>query len=153
MLFCHGDLLINGRKVLSYGLPCAMILASAVETGIQDSSKGIELPPSIKVSNLIKNLSIFVSQLENVSSPSKTNHLFCLRASQAITRKLDHILDCFTVTAKSTTPEPESTPSMLSSGPPRTAIGDADISDFVNFDNFDLADWGINFDLDSITGE
>lgn len=129
-----------------------MILSTAVETALQDPSKGREIPPGIKVSSLIKTLSVLVSQLENISSPSKTNHEFCLRASQAITRKLDHILDCFTVSAMSTTPETAPTPSMLSIVSSATTV-DADMSDFVDFDHFDLADWTINFDLDSITGE
>lgn len=129
-----------------------MILSTAVETAIQAPSKGTELPPGIKVSSLIKNLSVLVSQLENISSPSKTNHEFCLRASQAITHQLDHILDCFTLAAKSTTLEPAPTPSMLSSASSGATV-DADMSDFVDFDHFDLADWTINFDLDSITGE
>lgn len=128
------------------------MLSTALETAIQASPKGIELPPGIKTSNLIRNLSVFVSQLENVSSPSETNHVYCLRASQAISRKLDHILDCLTVTADSTSPKPISTPSMPSSAS-SAAIVDIDMTGFVDFDHFDLADWAIDFDIDSINDE
>ncbi|KAJ5266744.1 hypothetical protein N7478_009552 [Penicillium angulare] len=137
--------------LLSYGLPCAIIVANAMETAIQDTSKGIELPLGIKASNLIRNLSVLVTQLENVSSPSETNQVFCLKASQAISRKLDRILDRFNGTADSAIPEPVLTP-LLSSGS-SAAIVDIDTTGFADFDHFDLADWAIDFDMNSIIDE
>ncbi|KAJ5094506.1 hypothetical protein N7456_010367, partial [Penicillium angulare] len=137
--------------LLSYGLPCAIIVANAMETAIQDTSKGIELPLGIKASNLIRNLSVLVSQLENVSSPSETNQVFCLRASQAISRKLDHILDRFNGVADPKIPEPVLTPILSSAS--SVAMVDIDTTGFADFDHFDLADWAIDFDINSIIDE
>ena len=144
---------INGCKILSYGLPCAAILSTALETSIQDSSTGSQLLAGIKTSTLIRNLSVLVSQLETVSSPSETNHVFCIKASKAISRKLDHILDSFT-TASSTqppdlVPEPVLTPPALNT----TTMTDINTTSFVDFDHFDLADWAINFDIGTMSDE
>lgn len=47
----------------------------------------------MKPSNLVRNLSVLVSHLENVCGHSETNHKFCIQASKAISRKLDKILN------------------------------------------------------------
>lgn len=146
---------INRCKILSYGLPCAAILSTALDPVIQDPSRGTKLPPSIKTSNLIRNLSVLVSQLESVSSPSETNHVFCLKSSQAISRKLDHILDSFT-TATSTKPpnhqEPAPAPHTLDNTT-FEAMTDTDNTGPVNFDHFDLADWAIDFGIGTMSDE
>ncbi|RAL08021.1 uncharacterized protein BO97DRAFT_446425 [Aspergillus homomorphus CBS 101889] len=134
--------------VLSYGLPCAAILSTALETAFQDTSTGTKLPPSVKTSVLIRNLSVLVSQLESVSSPNETNHVFCLKASQAISRKLDHILDSF-ATADPTQPpgllpEPISTPNVDNIP---VALANLDTTGFVDIGNFNFTDWAINFDI------
>lgn len=150
-----GSSLTNGHKILSYGLPCAAILSTALDHSVQGSSRGTNLPPGMKTSNLIRNLSVLVSQLESVSSPSETNHVFCLKSSKAISRKLDHILDGFT-TANSTKPpdlpEPVLTPPRLDNTPFET-MTDIDTTDLVNFDHFDLTDWAINFDIGRMSDE
>lgn len=147
--------LINRCKILSYGLPCAAILSNALDPVIQDSSRGTKPPPSMKTSNLIRNLSVLVSQLESVSSPSDTNHVFCLKSSQGISRKLDHILDSFT-TANSTKPPGHPEPIPISHTPENTsveAIADIDNTGPVNFDHFDLADWVIDFGIGTMSDE
>ncbi|KAJ5884200.1 hypothetical protein N7504_011772 [Penicillium tannophilum] len=141
--------------VLSYGLPCAAILSAALDPVIQDSSRGTKLPPSMKTSNLIRNLSILVSQLESVSSPSETNHIFCLKSSQAISRKLDHILDRFT-TASPTKLPGHTEPAPSSHTPENTsfeAMADIDNTGPVNFDHFDLANWAIDFGIGTMGDE
>lgn len=136
-------------------MPCAAILSTALDPGIQDSSRGTKLPPGIKASNLIRNLSVLVSQLESVSSPSETNHVFCLKASKAISRKLDHILDRVT-TGESTeppdVPEPVTTPPTIDNTSSET-IADIDTTGLVNFDHFDIADWAIDFDIGTMSDE
>lgn len=147
--------LINGCKVLSYGLPCAAILSAALDPVIQDSSRGTKLPPSMKTSNLIRNLSILVSQLESVSSPSETNHIFCLKSSQAISRKLDRILDSFTTASPTKLPD-HLEPVPLSHTPENTffeAMADIDNTGPVNFDHFDLANWAIDFGIGTMSDE
>lgn len=124
-----------------------------METSIQDSSRGAQLLVGIKTSTLIRNLSVLVSQLETVSSPSETNHVFCIKASKAISRKLDHILDSFT-TASSTKPPdriPEPVPTLPALN--TTTMTDMDTTSFVDFDHFDLADWAINFDISTMSDE
>ncbi|KAJ6138290.1 hypothetical protein N7471_004776 [Penicillium samsonianum] len=142
--------------ILAYGLPCAAILSTALETFFRDLSKGSHLLPGIKISTLIRNLSVLGSQLETVSSPSETNHVFCIKASKAISRKLDRILDNFTTAGSTKTPdrllEPVPTlPTLYSSS--TTTITDIDMTGFVDFDHFDLADWAINFDLGTMSDE
>lgn len=135
-------------------MPCAAILSTALDPGI-DSSRGTKLPPGIKASNLIRNLSVLVSQLESVSSPSETNHVFCLEASKAISRKLDHILDRVT-TGESTEPpdlpEPVTTPPTIDNTPSET-IAEIDTTGLINFDHFDLVDWAIDFDIGTMSDE
>lgn len=149
----HKISLINACKILSYGLPCAAILSTALETSIQDSSRGSQLLPGIKTSTLIRNLSVLVSQLETVSGPSETNHVFCIKASKAISRKLDHILDSF-ATASVTRPSDHVPEPVLTLPALNTAtMTDIDTTSFVDFDDFDLADWAINFDIGTMSDE
>ncbi|KAJ6151350.1 hypothetical protein N7470_007944 [Penicillium chermesinum] len=108
----------NWCNILSYGLPCDAILSTALDPLTQDVSRGTKLPSSMKASDLIPNPSVLVSQLESVS-----------KSSQAISRKLDHMLDNVT-TANSTKP-----------------------SDSSNFDHLDLADWAIYFGLGTMSDE
>ncbi|KAJ5213333.1 hypothetical protein N7449_000502 [Penicillium cf. viridicatum] len=159
MTNCRGKPSFSPRDlpgiVLSYGLPCAAILSTALDPGIQDSSRGTKLPPGIKASNLIRNLSVLVSQLESVSSPSETNHIFCLKASKAISRKLDHILDRVIIgesTEPPDLPEPVTTPPTIDNTSSET-IADIDTTGLVNFDHFDLADWAIDFDIGTMSDE
>ncbi|CAI7584241.1 unnamed protein product [Penicillium discolor] len=139
--------------ILSYGLPCAAILSTALETSIQNSSTGSQLLAGIKTSTLIRNLSVLVSQLETVSSPSETNHVFCIKASKAISRKLDHILDSFTTASTTKPPDlvPEPVPTLPALN--NTTMTDIDATSFVDFDHFDLADWAINFDIGTMSDE
>ncbi|PYH41776.1 uncharacterized protein BP01DRAFT_376808 [Aspergillus saccharolyticus JOP 1030-1] len=156
MTNCRGRASFSPRDlpgiVLSYGLPCAAILSTALEDAIQDASKRTQLPPGIKTSHLIRKLSVLLSQLEVVSNPSETNHIFCLNASKAISRKLDRILDGFTA-ADVTKGSVPSTPVDSSPGPPvindttLTEVGDSFTTGFVDFDTFNLSDWTINFDI------
>ncbi|RAH75450.1 uncharacterized protein BO66DRAFT_433523 [Aspergillus aculeatinus CBS 121060] len=138
--------------VLSYGLPCAAILSAALENVMQDASAGTRLPEGIKTSNLIRHLSVLVSQLESVSNPSETNYVFCLKASRAISRKLDGILDSFTVVssiktpAPGSVPEPVPTPPQIDSTVP-IAMGEMDMSSLIDLENFNFTDWAINFDI------
>ena len=147
--------LIDGCKILSYGLPCAAILLTALDPVIQESSKETKLPPSLKTSNIIRNLSVLVSQLESVSSPNETNYVFCLKSSQAISRKLDHILDSFT-TANSTKPpdypEPVPAPHTLDNTS-FEAMANIENIGLVNFGHFDLADWAIDFGIGTMSDE
>lgn len=101
-----------------------------------------KLPASIKTSNLIRNLSVLVSQLEHVSGPSETNRVFCLKSSKAISLKLDRILDNSTAInfAKSSNrPEPVPAPHMLDNIS-LDAMPDTESNGFVHFEHFDLAD-------------
>jgi hypothetical protein len=136
-------------------LPCAAILSAALDPGIQASSRGTKLPPGIKASNLIRNLSVLVSQLESVSSPSETNHVFCLEASKAISRKLDHILDRVTTgeyTEPPGLPEHVTTPPTIDITSSET-IANIDTTGLINFDHFDLVDWAIDFDIGTMSDE
>ncbi|PKY08301.1 hypothetical protein P168DRAFT_262612 [Aspergillus campestris IBT 28561] len=139
--------------LLSCGLPSAAVLSTALKNMTQDPSK--VLPPGIKTSAVIRNLSVLASQLESVSSSRERNQAFCLQAAKAITTKLDKILDKFAASkveaapdvATSTAVSPMSIPtpsidSSLAGG--AGAIGAINLDDY---ENFDLMSWAIDFDL------
>jgi hypothetical protein len=139
-------------KLLSCGLSAAAVLLTALENTTQDPLKS--LPPGIKTSALIRNISVLVSQLESVASPRERNQAFCLQAAKAITEKLDKILDKFATSNSLATPDittstdvsPMSilTPSIDSvSG----SYGEIDAINLEDYENFDLLSWAINVDL------
>jgi hypothetical protein len=147
--FCIADRV----KLLSCGLPSAAVLSTALENITQDPSR--TLPPGIKTSAVIRNLSVLASQLESVASSRERNQAFCLQAAKAITEKLDKILDKFTTSKFQATPDiatstdvsPMSvlTPSIVSSlAGGAGEIGTINLDDY---ENFDLMSWAIDFDL------
>lgn len=111
------------------------------------------LPSNMKPSNLIRNLSVLVSHLENVCGPGGTNHAFCIQASKAIAKKLDNILNEPTISASSSSFEVVNT---SSEAIPTSGISDytppggdeLDLFDMQDLDGFDLANWVIDVDLD-----
>ncbi|KAJ5393509.1 uncharacterized protein N7487_011150 [Penicillium crustosum] len=139
--------------LLSCGLSSAAVLSTALENITQDPSR--ILPPGIKTSTVIRNLSVLASQLGSVASSRERNQAFCLQASKAITEKLDKILSKFATSkfqetpdvAASTNVSPMSvlTPGIDSSLAGGTEEVGAIILD--NYENFDLMSWAIDFDL------
>lgn len=140
-------------KLLSCGLSSAAALLAALENLAQDPLKS--LPPGIKASALIRNISVLASQLESSASPRERNQVFCLQAAKAITEKLDKILDKFATTNPLAAPEittstdvsPMSilTPNAGSSGD----YGEIDAINLEDYENFDLLSWAINVDLEN----
>jgi hypothetical protein len=155
----HKNFVTDRNKVLSYGLPSAIILLTTLESITQDPSKiSAILPTGIKISNLVRNMSVFVSQLENFSSPRETNQVFCLKAAKTISRRLNHTLENFP-THDFTLPSgslPESSALNTTEDEVFTAIPDIDtieLEHLENFDTFDIADWAINFDIGSMNDD
>ncbi|KAJ5289691.1 uncharacterized protein N7443_009944 [Penicillium atrosanguineum] len=142
--------------LLSYGLPSASMLIKALEKDNSESTN--TLPPSMKPSNLIRNLSVLVSHLENVCSHRETNHTFCIQASKAISRKLDNILNEPIMPASSTpfnALQGLNTPSKAYPAPGmsnNTPYGgdELDLLDMDDLDGFDLANWVTDVDLDTL---
>ncbi|KAJ5085414.1 hypothetical protein N7532_010185 [Penicillium argentinense] len=140
--------------ILIYGLPSAVTLMAALEANMRDPSQ--TLPPSLKPSTVIRNLSVLVSQLESVSSPRETNHVYCLQASKAISRKLDSILDSSTVLAPKadiSRPPMDDTSSSFCERldyPSPAEDMDFDGVDLSELENLDFSAWVIDFD--SVTG-
>lgn len=101
---------------------------------------------------MIRNISVLVSQLENVSRPEETNHIFCVQASKAIGRKLDSILDSSTTLSPRaglvTGPE-RNTATTIPQEPDDRDV-EAGIVEFSELDNLDFSAWVIDFDL--VTG-
>ncbi|KAJ6131286.1 hypothetical protein N7523_001746 [Penicillium sp. IBT 18751x] len=141
--------------LLIYGLPSASMLIRALETTNLHSSN--ILPPSMKSSNLVRNLSVLVSHLENVCRHGDTNHTFCIQASKAISRKLDIILSepqkpassiPFNASQGFNTPSQSLvTPGMPSELSP--GVGELGLLDMKDIDSFDLANWVLDVDLDT----
>lgn len=140
-------------KLLSCGLPSAAILSTALENSTQDPSR--ILPPGIKTSAVIRNLSVLASQLESVASSRERNQSFCLQAAKAITEKLDKILDKFATSKFQATPDVATSTdvspmSVLTPNIDSSLGGGAGEIDAINLDdyeNFDLMSWAIDFDL------
>ncbi|KAJ5684561.1 uncharacterized protein N7477_000906 [Penicillium maclennaniae] len=141
--------------LLIYGLPSASMLVSALETTKLHLNN--ILPPSMKSSTLLRNLSVLVSHLENVCRHGDTNHTFCIQASKAISRKLDIILSepqkpassiPFNASQGFNTPSQSLvTPGMPSEISP--GAGELGLLDMKDLDSFDLANWVIDVDLDT----
>lgn len=140
-------------KLLSCGLSSAAVILTALGKVTQDPLT--ILPPGIKTSAVIRNLSVLVSHLESVSSSRERNQAFCLQAARAITLKLDKILDeLATSKFQSTSDVPTSTDispisvltpdvdSLLTDG--AGEIGAINLDDY---ESFDLLSWAIDFDL------
>lgn len=143
-VFCITD----KAKLLSCGLPSAAVLSTAIKNLAQDPSR--VLPPGIKTSAVIRNLSVLASQLESVASPRERNQAFCLQAAKAITAKLDKILDKFA------TPNIQATPGVTTSTDaspmsiPASSLDSSLAGGAINLDdyeNLDLMSWVIDFDL------
>lgn len=116
---------------------------------------------------------MLVSHLENLSGPAEPNHSFCLQAAKSLSRKLDRILDLLAdPRSKSASIDNEEkaqgaghgtlishiTPETIPSLSPFGGVGSAETSDFDNLDlgdldNFDLATWVIDVDLDTACAE
>ncbi|CAI7628549.1 unnamed protein product [Penicillium palitans] len=145
--------------LLSCGLPSAAVLSTALENTTQDPS--IILPPGIKTSAVIRNLSVLASQLGSVASSRERNQAFCLQAAKAITEKLDKILGKFATSkfpetpdvATSTNVSPTSvlTPNIDSS--PAGGAEEAGAIILDDYENFDLMSWTIDFDLGNAASE
>ncbi|KAI1392524.1 uncharacterized protein F4822DRAFT_441461 [Hypoxylon trugodes] len=140
--------------ILSYGLPSSAILT----TVLQDMTK--TFPPNINRSLLIRNLSVLVHQLESVSSPGETNHMFCTQAARIISHKLDQILDNLTTSA-TTTPSntaiglgsPASILQQTQASSSAERSGDTEIMNMDNFDNLDFETWVAGLDIDISSNE
>ncbi|KAF3401698.1 hypothetical protein F1880_010091 [Penicillium rolfsii] len=140
--------------LLSCGLSSAAALLAALENLAQDPLKS--LPPGIKASAIIRNISVLASQLENSASPRERNQTFCLQAAKAITEKLDKILDKFATTnplasteiTTSTDISPISvlTPNAGCSGD----FGEIEAINLEDYENFDLLSWAINVDNENL---
>lgn len=148
-LFCIADRV----KLLSCGLPSAAVLSTALKNITQDPPR--ILPPGIKTSAVIRNLSVLASQLESVASSRERNQAFCLQAAKAITEKLDKILDKFATSKFQATPDVATSTdvspmSVLTPNIDSSLAGGAGEIGVINLDdyeNFDLMSWAIDFDL------
>lgn len=80
---------LTGIQMLCYGLPAVAILVQAVSK----NGSGNSLPEDVSRSKLIRDLSVFVSNLENMCTPKEANYAVCIQASQIIAHALDEILD------------------------------------------------------------
>lgn len=151
----HSVYIADKAKLLSCGLPSAAILSSALKNLTQDPSR--VLPPGIKTSAVIRNLSVLASQLESVSSSRERNQAFCMQAAKAITAKLDKILDKFATSnfqatsdvATSTDASPMSIPTPSIDGSLAGGAGAIGAINLDDYENFDLMSWAIDFDLGS----
>lgn len=144
--------LIDIPQILIYGLPSAIILTAALEANTRDPTQ--LLPSGIKPSFLIRNISVLVSQLENICSPDDTHYEFCFQASKTIARKLDSILDSSTTLPLSPRifTGPDRAPGIATNTSQSEGFDyEFGAIDFSGLDNLDFSAWVI--DIDFVTGD
>ena len=103
------------------------------------------LHPAIKRSLVLRNLAVLVSHLETVSDVNERNHAFCIQAAQAISEKLDSLLDGSensSGTPMLVSAPSESTPftQEAKSDNPGTPSGHLNLDDF-DINSFDFGTW------------
>lgn len=59
----------------------------------EQSHTGQAFPPSIVRSEIIRNLSVLISNLESMAQPGDGNHALCKKAVKVFTRIIDGVLD------------------------------------------------------------
>ncbi|KAI2472282.1 hypothetical protein F4781DRAFT_438501 [Annulohypoxylon bovei var. microspora] len=126
--------------VLSYDLPSAIVLITALQEIARSPLRST--PPEVNRAPIIRHLSVLVSQLESVFSPSETAYEFCIQAAKIISHKLDLVIDNFTIQVAAMpldiTPDPNDSPMSVS-----TQTGpscDTPASGSVNFENVNFDD-------------
>lgn len=86
------------EQILYFGLPSAAILSAELYRQTTQQTQPQLLSPASSIPNLprselIRNLSVFVSAMEWASSPSDGNYSLCCRARRHLSRVLDEILE------------------------------------------------------------
>lgn len=76
--------------ILLYGIPSASVLVSALQ---EQARTGQAFPPQIARSEIIRNLSVLISNLESVARPGDGNYALCKKAAKVFTRIIDNVLD------------------------------------------------------------
>nr|POE77933.1 hypothetical protein CFP56_09575 [Quercus suber] len=156
--------------VLVYGLPSAVMLASALQSLITNTR---QMPPGMSRSVLIRSLTVFVSHLESTYSPDKANYSMCMEAAKAITKILDDILDPSLATVPYSETLETPTTRQCSASATRDELGSGDSlaaqpiivsadpvvpsPEAINMDdilnNFDLSNWATSFNWADLGGD
>ncbi|KAJ5345364.1 hypothetical protein N7452_003368 [Penicillium brevicompactum] len=137
--------------MLTYGVSCATTLLSALMDSVQKSTGN--LPPGIKASTLIRNLSVFISHLENLSGSQQCNQALCEEAAKSLSSQLDRVLDSLSSASEDlalTTPL-----SMGFAASEYSHISHVDAEEPSSFqignaESFDWATWIIHADLEIV---
>ena len=119
------------------------MLATAAHNLVRN---GAVLPPELPRATLIRNLIVFVSQLESIRGPGEANHDVCVQASRTISRTIDEVLEQDTALPG----QAPVTPVMGNGQADGVDLGALHSEDW---DNFDLSNWIKNVDWTSTGGE
>nr|OQO31747.1 hypothetical protein B0A51_00649 [Rachicladosporium sp. CCFEE 5018] len=147
----------------NYGLPCAATVAQALHETSKTPSLH-QLPEELDRASLIRNLSVFLSDLESVCGPGSLNHEYCTQAAKAISATLDSVLngtvasDDFAAALTPATPDVGSYATPTSALPALAndklsggvmGLNDLATFDFTNFDflSADLTNWNADMDM------
>ncbi|KAF2716129.1 hypothetical protein K431DRAFT_236072 [Polychaeton citri CBS 116435] len=76
--------------LLHFAVPCAGVLANELRSRTQRREP---YPPFISRSQIIRHISVTISTLEAVSSPSDGNFNLCIRAAESLSHILSDVLD------------------------------------------------------------
>lgn len=136
-------------KVLSYGLSPAFVLVEAVQRLARHGQGAVSLPPDITRASLIRTLSVFVSQLDTACDGGDTNYDVCMRASKAISRSLDEVLNSQTPASAGLPASPDHTPHMTA------ATDDMAFDNLASsiWDDYDLSGWMKDIDWSGLGAE
>lgn len=89
----YSDINANQIQMFVYGLQAAVAITSALPNLVSTTKQASQLPTGVTISSLIRNLSVYVSQLKSAAAPDEPNYDLCTEASKVISRTLDSVLD------------------------------------------------------------
>lgn len=133
-------ILTYNLQMLTYGVSCATTLITALMASFQKLTG--DLPPGVKASTLIRNLSVFISHLENLPGSQKCNQVLCEQASKSLSSQLDRVLEILsTSTSDNLTHTTPLSMELATSEYQHTSDTDAEDPGSFQFGNTDSLDW------------
>lgn len=127
--------------MLGYGLPAAMVLVINLQ-----NNPSTELVGGVKRSDVLRDLVVFVSQIETATHQHHPDHDFCRQAAKGLGPMVDNLLQGVTVSTAENTAANETTvvPSMIQE--PSTMSVGFDALGLSDLEAVDFDSWVSNMD-------
>jgi hypothetical protein len=125
-------------------------LATAAHNLARNGAANTVLPSELSCATLIRNLIVFVSQLESIRGPEEANYDICVQASRAISRTLDDLLEQ-AIAPPGQAPVTPAQPQVIANE--HVDVDDLGALNPDDWENFDLSNWIKSIDWTSAGGE